>query len=206
MFKNDNTSRDRRRAGRQGAQWLVLLALSLLAPFAAADETGAWRLTPAIDLSTATYFEYSGHSSATYPAVGAELSVELSAPENPFSTGLFLDYELTSSAEGRYAQLGGGWASYRYGRWKLSSVAAHFKSGDMNGLWMHASKLQFSLRPEHRIAIEAIGVIGENRDLAYQLVYNTYLGERTSISLKLGLGSNRMRDFGAGAKFVWSVY
>jgi hypothetical protein len=70
---------------------------------------------------------------------------------------------------------------------------------------MHASKLQFELRPGHNLAVEAIGVISGG-DPAFQFVYSTNLTRHASLSIKLGLGSNRMRDIGASTKFVWSVY
>jgi hypothetical protein len=185
---------------------VALLALPLLGSAVVADETRSWRPQPALDVRTATYFEYSSGTSMTVPAVGAELSIELSPPERPIAGGLFADYELTTSAAGNHSQLVGGWVRYRYGRWKLSTVGAHFKSGHVSGLWIHATKLQFELRPGHKLAVEAIGKIRGGGDPALQLVYNTNLSEQVSLSIKIGLGSNRMRDFGASTKFVWNVY
>jgi hypothetical protein len=195
-----------RRGGCTGVQLIALLVLPLLGTAVAADDAGAWRLEPALAISTATYFEYSGGTSTTYPAVGAELSIELSSPQRPFATGLFANYGQTTSAEGKYAQLVGSWVRYRYGRWKLSTVAAHLKSGHVSGRWVHASRLQFEPRPGHKFAIEAIGVIGSGGDPALQLAYSTNLTGRTSLSINIGLGSNRIRDFGASTKFVWNLF
>jgi hypothetical protein len=207
MSANHDSTRSCRRRGGFGAQLFVLLALPLLGPAVAADEPGEWHLAPALDVRTATYFEYRGGAgSSTYPAVGAELSIELSSPEQPIAGGLFADFELTTSAAGDYSQLVGGWVRYRYGRWKLSTVGAHFKSGHMSGLWMHATRLQFELKPGHKLAVEAIGAIRGSGDPALQLVYKTNLTRQASLSIKIGLGSNRVRDFGASTKFVWNVY
>ena len=200
---------DRRRgyAFAQIIAFLVLLVSLPLASTAVADAASVWQLAPALDLRTATYFDYKdGAGSTTYPAVGAELSLDLLPPERPIAGGLFTDLELTTHSAGEYSRLVGGWVRYRYGRWKLSTVAAHFKSGHVDGLWMHSSKLQFELRPGHKLAIQALGALHGGSDPALQLVYDTYLTQRVSISIKLGLGSNRMRDFGASTKFVWNVY
>ena len=205
MSTQNESARNCRRGSITGVMLLALLALTLLGTEAEAAETSAWHLEPAFDIRTATYFEYSGGDSTTYPAIGAELSIQLSAPERPFTAGLFADYELGTLAQARRTQLIGSWISYRYDRWKLSTVTAHFSSNQVDGLWMQASKLQFELRPGHKLAVEAIGVIS-GADPAFQFVYSTNLTRHASLSIKLGLGSNRMRDIGASTKFVWNVY
>lgn len=205
MSKQNKSARNGRRSGFARAKLLALLALPLLGTVVEAGEDFAWRLEPALEIRTATYFEHSGGASTTYPAIGAELSIQLSSPERPYTAGLFADYELGTLAEARRTRLIGSWTSYRYGRWKLSTVAAHYASNRVNGLWMHASKLQFEMRPGHNLAVEAIGVISGG-DPAFQVVYSKNLTRHASLSIKLGLGSNRMRDIGASTKFVWSVY
>jgi hypothetical protein len=205
MSTRNESDGNSRRSGSTGLMLLALLALSLLGTVAEAGETSAWRLEPALDIRTATYFEYSGGASKTYPAIGAEFSVQLSSPEKPFTAGLFANYEMSTLAQARRTQLIGNWISYRYGRWKLSTVTAHYSSNQVNGLWMQASKLQFELRPGHKLAVEAIGAIGGGAP-AMQLAYSTNLTRQASLSIKIGLGSNRGRDFGASTKFVWNVY
>lgn len=204
MSTNHKSSSYRHRRACTGVSLFVLLVLPLLWQTVVADEAAVWRPKPALELRTATYFDYSNGASAAYPAIGAELSLELSPPQRAIAAGLFVDYELTAGAQGDHAQLIGSWARYRYGRWKLSTVGAQLKSGDVSGLWVHASRLQFELRPGHQLSIAAIGAIGG--DPAFQLGYKTKLTERTTLSISLGLGSNRMRDFGASTKFVWNLF
>jgi len=205
MSTRNESERICRRSGFTGAKLLALLALPLLGTVVGAGENSAWRFEPALDIRTATYFEHSGGASKTYPAIGAELSIQLSSPEQPFTAGLFANYEMSTLAQARRTQLIGNWISYRYGRWKLSTVTAHFSSNQVNGLWMQASKLQFELRPGHKLAVEAIGAIRGGAP-AFQLAYSTNLTRQASLSLKIGLGSNRGRDFGASTKFVWNLY
>lgn len=205
MSVQKKSARNCRGSGFAAVKLLAMLLLPLLGTVVEAEETSVWRLEPALDIRMATYFEYSGGASTTYPTIGAELSIELSPPHRQFSAGLFADYELGTLAQARRTRLIGSWMSYRYGRWKLSTVTAQFASNQVNGLWMQASKLQFELRPGHKLAVEAIGAI-RGSDPALQFAYSTNLTRHASLAIKIGLGSNRMRDIGASTKFVWNVY
>jgi len=178
-------------------RFLALLALGIFSSAIA---------EPSLDASATSFYLYKDGKSTTYSALGTQLSLELSIPERPFSAGIFAEFELTTRRVDRYGQLLGSWASYRYGRWQLSTIGAHYDSNGSSGQWLYASKLQFEVRPGHKLALTAFGPIGRSSDPALRLVYKTVVAGRASLSISIGLGSQPLQDFGATTKFNWNLY
>jgi hypothetical protein len=185
---------------------LALLALLSTGSAALADDSGGeWRLDPGIQLQTATYFQVRDRHSQTYAEVSAQFSIDRHAPGRPVSGGLFAEFGLTSSAASSHEQIIGGWLSYQYGRWALSTTGMQYSSNQSGGLRIYASQLQFEARPGHKLSLAAIGTVESSSAPALQLVYKTRLAGRVSLSVNVGLGSNRQRDYGASTKFVWKL-
>jgi hypothetical protein len=183
--------------------------LALLPPASAAAAEGAaaaWRLEPGFDVRMVSYYLYEGGQAAvTYPALGARLDLELSSATRPYAAGLFADYEVATREEKSGNLFAGGWVRYRYGGWEASSSAVHFASRRTADKWLYSGKLQYRLRPGHKVALEAIGMIGAGGDPAVQLAYDTNLSERLSLTLSVGLGPSWLPDFGIRSKFVWKL-
>lgn len=71
---------------------------------------------------------------------------------------------------------------------------------------MSVNRLQFLARVGHKIALEAIRPINRDGNTAMQLVYETDVTRRLSLTVNTGLGSNRLQDFGASTEFVWHLH
>jgi hypothetical protein len=204
MSTNNQSSGPYRRRGLLSLMFFALTAWQPGSAVAAGDE-GAWRPAPQFDVRAVTRYRYEDGESTSYPTLGAHLGFDLSPPVRPWATGLFADYELATGAGPRHIRLAGGWARYRFGRWELATAAAHFTSDETNGLWMYSGKLQFTPRPGHKLAVEAIGAIAGGGDPALQLAYESDLTRRVSLSINVGLGANRLQDFGASSKISWKL-
>jgi hypothetical protein len=184
----------------------LLFALSGLGTAVASeDEGGTWRAKPGVSLRSVTHYFYKEGRSTTYPALGASLGVEFVTPAPAFAAGLFADYELAMHRDQANIRLVGGWTRYRLGRWELSATGAHFATSRNRGLWMYMNRLEFQPRHGHRIALEAMGSMVHRGKPALQILYETDLTSRVSLSLKAGLGSNRLQDFGTSMHFAWNL-
>lgn len=188
------------------AACLALLAWAFTGSLAAAQEqTGAHGFVPGIQINTATYLESLDGRSEAYAALGTQFSLERSFPNQSTDIGLFADIQLTTVPSSRYLQLLGGWASYQTGRWQLSASTAYFSSEQLSGIWIYAGKLQYELRPGHKLALSAAGALRGSRGPAVRLVYKTQLARRVSVALSLGIGSNRPLDYGANTSLAWNL-
>lgn len=183
----------------------ALTALFTSSSAVAADRAaGTWQLTSFANIRLLTYYLYKDGRGVTFPALGVNAGLMLTSADKPLAAGLFADYELSTLSEQTNIRLGGGWVSYRFGRWELSTVAGHYASHEVNGLWMYSNKLQFEPRHGHKIGLEAIGTMSGG-DPALQLVYETNVSQRLALSLVVGLGSDPLQDLGASTKFVWNL-
>lgn len=191
---------------RSLAACLASLAWLITGPLAVADEqTGTRGFVPGIQIKTATYLESLDGRSENYGAVGTQLSLERSLPDYSTDIGIFADIELTTLRPSSYLQLLGGWAGYQTGRWQLSASAAHFSSEELNGIWIYAGKLQYELRPGHKLALTATGALRGSQGPAIRLVYKTQLAGRVSVALSLGIGGNRSVDYAANTSLAWNL-
>ena len=185
----------------------ALLCLAIIGPLAKADETAAAAgLRPALQIQAVTAVELADSRSNHMATVGAQFSLEHSAARIPLSSGLFADLNLSSQDGDPYFQVLGGWTSYSRGRWRLTSSAAHFSSTKADGLWIYMQKLQYELRPGHKIALTAFGRIHGDRSPALRLAYKTQLAGHFAVEISVGIGGNRPFDFGASSSLAWDVY
>jgi hypothetical protein len=183
----------------------VLITLSAFGTAVASENSGGWRLEPGFDLRAATHYRYNDGKSTTYPSLGAHLGFDLTVPEPAFGAGLFADYELAMDSAQTNFRLAGGWARYSFGRWELSTAGVHFAVPRATGLWLSVNRLQFRPRDGHKISLEAISPLSLSGNPALQLIYETDVTRRVSLSINAGLGSNRLQDFGASTQFVWNL-
>ena len=191
---------------RSLAACLALLAWVFTGSLAAAQElTDAHGFIPGIQLNTTTYLQSLDGRSEVYAALGTQLSLERSFPDRSTDIGVFADIELTTLQSSSYIQLLGGWASYQTGRWQLSASTAHYSSEQLSGIWIYAGKLQYELRPGHKLALTAAGALRGSQGPAIRLVYKTRLAGRVSVELSLGIGSNRPLDYGAKTSLAWNL-
>ena len=204
MSSSSNPTRSRHRRALLGTLFFVLAAWPA-APSIAAGNSGAWRPAPEFELRVVSHYQYANGRSTSHPALGAHLGLDLSPPGQPLAAGLFADYERAVSAGQTGTRLAGGWARYRFGRWELSSAGVNVASGHSDGQWMYLGRLQFEPRPGHKIGVEAIGSLAGGNNPALQFVYKTDLGRRMSLLINVGLGPNRLQDFGASSTFTWSL-
>lgn len=185
----------------------VLLAATFAASLAHADEhIGQWLNEPALQLRAVSYYQFQHGRSQTHSEFAAQLSLERYAPDRPVSGGLFADIGLSTKTAGSHEQFIGGWLSYKYGRWRFSASAGQHYSSETNGLGIYANRLQFELRPGHKISLGAIGLIDSSSAPAFNLIYKTSVADRVSLTFNIGLGSNRMQDYGASTKLVWNLF
>lgn len=169
------------------------------------SDSVAMAAEPGVELRTATYFESLGGHSEAYASVGTQLTLAPSSSGRPVNVGVFVDLEVTSRRSNEYLQLIGGWAGYDIGRWQFSATGAYFESEQLNGIWIYASKLQFELRPGHKLSLTAAGAIKGRSDPTVRLIYKTRLSQNASLALSIGLGENRPLDYGAKTDFAWNI-
>ena len=180
--------------------WLFIGSLAL-----AEERPVANVFVPGVQINSATYLEsLDGHSEA-YAAIGAQLNLDRSFANRSVDIGLFADIELTTLESSRYLQVLGSWASYQTGRWQFSASTAHFSSDQLSGIWIYAGKLQYELRPGHKLALAAAGALRGSRGPAIRLVYKTQFAGRVSVALSIGVGSNRPLDYGAKTSAAWNL-
>lgn len=187
------------------AACLALGAWTLSAPALADGFFATHQLQPEVQVRTATFLESLDGETQSYASIGSQLSIERTFLHQSVDVGLFADLELTSAHSGSFANLLGGWASYRTGRWQVSTTAAYFASDQLSGIQVYAAKLQFELRPGHRVALAAAGALQGGSNPAVRVIYKTHLANRASIAFSVGIGSNRQLDYGAATGLSWNL-
>lgn len=98
--------------GVAGTMVFALAVFAGLGIAAASDhDDGSWRTETSFGVRVATHYYYNDGNSTIYPALGAQASFELTAPNPAFAAGLFADYELATNNGQTDIRMAGGWTA-----------------------------------------------------------------------------------------------
>ncbi|MGI9221747.1 MAG: hypothetical protein ACR2QS_12010 [Woeseiaceae bacterium] len=205
MATQQHSSGNRSYSRLSRAACLALCACTVSTAALAEDFSATRQLLPGIQVRTATFLESLDGETQSYATLGTQLSIERTFLHQSVDVGLFADLELTSLRSGSFANLFGGWAGYRTGRWQVSATAAYFASDQLSGVEIYAAKVQLEFRPGHRLALAAAGALQGGSSPAVRVIYKTRLANRASIAFSVGIGSSRPLDYGAATGLTWNL-